>query len=136
MSLCGSAGKDVDTSPRLARFAAMSLMLFLAASLVGSSIQTNPTSAAPLGGLPIQTNRASAPVIEPTPAAALGLFEKDWVLMGWALKRHDLDKDAVLEAPEAAGAAEEFREIADGDGDGRVSRLEYRQAREFIVARY
>ena len=102
----------------------MSLMLFLAAA------------AAPLGGLPIQTNRASAPVIEPTPAAALGLFEKDWVLMGWALKRHDLDKDAVLEAPEAAGAAEEFREIADGDGDGRVSRLEYRQAREFIVARY
>lgn len=82
---------------------------------------------------------AAGPTLPPTPAsagAAMGLFEKDWVLMGWALKRHDLNHDALLEPVEAAGAAAEFRDIADGDRDGRVTRLEYTQARAFIIARY
>ena len=79
---------------------------------------------------------AAAPLAPAATPAALSLFESDWVLMGWALKRHDRDGDRVLSPEEAAGAAVEFRGIADGDGDGRVSRLEFRQAREFIVARY
>ena len=68
--------------------------------------------------------------------AALGLFERDWVLMNWALKHYDRDRDILLEPPEAEAAAAEFREIADADGDGRVTPYEYRAAREFILARY
>jgi len=51
----------------------------------------------------------------PTPVA-LGLFERDWVLMNWALKFYDRDRDILLEPAEALAAADEFRKIADGDG--------------------
>jgi hypothetical protein len=79
---------------------------------------------------------------QPTPAslnaapAAQSLFERDWVLMNWALKFHDEDGDILLEPDEARAAAVEFRRIADADGDGRVTPQEYRAAREFILARY
>lgn len=79
---------------------------------------------------------------EPTPAsistapAAAQLFERDWVLMNWALKFYDKDRDILLEPNEAEAASTEFRKIADGDGDGRVTPAEYRTAREFILARY
>jgi hypothetical protein len=86
---------------------------------------------------------ASAPVAaQPLPAslkavpAAQALFERDWVLMNWALKFHDRDRDILLEPAEAQAAASEFRRIADADGDGRVTPQEYRAAREFILARY
>ena len=75
---------------------------------------------------------ASAPV---GPRAA-ALFERDWVLANWALKKFDGDRDILLSGSEAAAAAAEFRRIADGDGDGRVTPAEYRAAREFILARY
>ncbi|HKU92372.1 MAG TPA: hypothetical protein VJP82_03385 [Sphingomicrobium sp.] len=68
--------------------------------------------------------------------AAAELFERDWVLMNWALKFYDRDRDILLEPNEAQAAAAEFRKIADGDGDGRVTPSEYRQARAFILARY
>ena len=68
--------------------------------------------------------------------AAAQLFERDWVLMNWALKFHDTDRDILLEPSEAAAAAEDFRKIADSDGDGRVTPKEYRDARAFILARY
>jgi hypothetical protein len=81
---------------------------------------------------------------QPTPASASvtvapearGLFERDWVLMNWALKFYDHDRDILLEAGEAQAAAAEFRRIADADNDGRITREEYRAAREFILARY
>jgi hypothetical protein len=86
---------------------------------------------------------ASAPVAaQPLPAslkavpAAQALFERDWVLMNWALTFHDRDRDILLEPAEAQAAASEFRRIADADGDGRVTPQEYRAAREFILARY
>ena len=79
----------------------------------------------------------------PTPAsatigaqAAAQIFERDWVLMNWALKAHDRDHDILLSPSEAQSAAAEFRTIADGDQDGRVTPTEYRAAREFILARY
>jgi hypothetical protein len=85
---------------------------------------------------------ASAPLAaQPTPAsltvapAAKALFERDWVLMNWALKFYDADHDVLLEPGEAQAAADEFRRIADADRDGRVT-PEYRAAREFILARY
>lgn len=90
---------------------------------------------------------AAIPVsAQPTPASAnIGssaslraaeLFEADWVLMNWALKHHDRDRDILLEPAEVETAAAEFRRIADGNEDGRVTQAEYRAAREFILARY
>jgi hypothetical protein len=67
---------------------------------------------------------------------ARALFEQDWVLMNWALKFHDADHDVLLEPSEAQAAAEEFRKMADSNGDGRITPEEYRSARAFILARY
>jgi hypothetical protein len=67
---------------------------------------------------------------------ALSLFERDWVLMNWALKSFDTDRDILLSPAEAAAAARAFRQIADGNGDGRITPEEYRAARAFILARY
>ena len=73
--------------------------------------------------------------LEATPAA-LELFERDWVLMNWALKFYDSNRDILLQPNEAAAAAEAFRKLADADNDGRVTPEEYRAARDFILARY
>jgi hypothetical protein len=69
-------------------------------------------------------------------SVARELFERDWVLMNWALKLFDTDRDILLSPAEAQAAAEAFRRIADGNGDGRVTPAEYRAARAFILARY
>jgi hypothetical protein len=86
---------------------------------------------------------AAAPAAaQPTAASASAnpraaeLFESDWVLMNWALKHYDRDRDILLEPAEVQLAAAQFREIADADDDGRVTPVEYRAAREFILARY
>ena len=71
-----------------------------------------------------------------TTPAAQAMFERDWVLMNWALKFYDRDRDILLEPDEVSVAAEAFRKIADADNDGRVTQQEYRAAREFILARY
>ena len=84
---------------------------------------------APLAAQPMPASLKVAP-------AALSLFERDWVLMNWALKFYDKDRDILLEPAEARAAADEFRKIADSNGDGRVTPQEYRNAREFILARY
>jgi hypothetical protein len=79
---------------------------------------------------------------QPTPASvsvapeARLLFERDWVLMNWALKFYDRDHDILLSDAEAQLAAGDFRKIADTNGDGRVTRDEYRAARASILARY
>jgi len=94
--------------------------------------------------LPLLLISAAAAAQTPSPThasvstspAAMQLFERDWVLMNWALKFYDKDRDILLEPDEGEAAAAEFRKIADGDGDGRVTPSEYRAAREFILARY
>ena len=73
--------------------------------------------------------------LQPRPAA-LQIFERDWVLMNWALKFYDADHDILLDAREAQAAADGFRRMADADRDGRVTPQEYRAARAFILARY
>jgi hypothetical protein len=70
-----------------------------------------------------------------TPRSA-ELFQSDWVLMNWALKNFDSNRDVLLSTLEAQAAAQAFRKIADGDGDGRVTPQEYAAARAFILARY
>ena len=67
---------------------------------------------------------------------ARSIFERDWVLMNWALKYYDRDRDILLEPDEALSAAAAFRAMADANNDGRVTRDEYRAARAFILARY
>jgi hypothetical protein len=73
--------------------------------------------------------------LQPQPAA-MQIFEKDWVLMNWALKYYDADHDVLLQPDEARAAAEGFRRLADSNGDGRVTPEEYRAARELILERY
>lgn len=70
------------------------------------------------------------------PAAARSLLERDWVLMNWALKFYDADRDILLSPGEAQSAADAFRSMADANRDGRVTTEEYRAARQFILARY
>ncbi|MEO8455206.1 MAG: hypothetical protein ABI454_08600 [Sphingomicrobium sp.] len=87
---------------------------------------------------------AAAPGLaqERTPASlqarpqALQLFERDWVLMNWALKFFDRDRDVLLSPAEAGAAADEFRGLADSNRDGRVTPEEYNAARASILARY
>lgn len=64
------------------------------------------------------------------------MFERDWVLMNWALKFYDADRDIMISDAEAQVAAEQFRKLADVNGDGRVTPDEYKAARAFILARY
>jgi hypothetical protein len=66
----------------------------------------------------------------------MALFERDWVLMNWALKFYDSNRDILLEPAEAAAAADAFRKLADTDHDGRITPQEYRAARASILARY
>lgn len=66
---------------------------------------------------------------------ALALFEKDWVLMNWALKFYDRDRDILLSPQESGAAAAAFRRMADADHDGRVTVDEYRAARATILQR-
>lgn len=84
----------------------------------------------------LASGSATAPAqVRPTPAA-LELFERDWVLMNWALKYFDTDGDLLLQPDEAEAAAEQFRRIADTNHDGRITPEEYRAARELILSRY
>ena len=95
-------------------------ILLIAALLAG----TWPAAAA--------ERRAAAP----RSVAAQALFRHDWLLMNWALRFYDGDRDVVLSPAEAAVAAKAFRKIADKDRDGRVTPAEYSAARKFIIARY
>jgi hypothetical protein len=89
-----------------------------------------------LGSLAAPVAAQQKPASLPVTPAAQQLFERDWVLMNWALKFYDRDGDILLEPSEASAAAAEFRRIADANGDGRVTPDEYRAARDFILARY
>jgi hypothetical protein len=89
----------------------------------------------------LSASAAAASAQQPTPASsrvtpqARALFERDWVLMNWALKFFDGDHDQLLSQAEAEAAASEFRRMADSDGDGRVTPQEYNAARAAILAR-
>ena len=79
---------------------------------------------------------AAAEAAPPFNPRAVELVERDWVLMQWAKRLYDSNRDGVISIEEAQPAAAAFREIADGDGDGRVTTYEYDRAREFILARH
>src|SRR3954452_9757646 len=89
-------------------------------------------AAEPAAAVPQAPTAASIRIAPETRA----LFERDWVLMNWALKFYDRDHDVLLSEGEAQTAAGEFRRIADANGDGRVSTDEYGAARALILSRY
>ena len=89
-----------------------------------------------LAAAPAAAQQPVAASARVNPAAARSLLERDWVLMNWALKFYDADRDILLSPGEAQMAADAFRSMADANGDGRVTTQEYRAAREFILARY
>ena len=72
----------------------------------------------------------------PANPRAAELFTRDGVLLAWALGQFDFDRDGTISVAEAQPAARQFKVIADGDRDGRVTTFEYDRAREFIEARF
>ena len=75
------------------------------------------------------------------PAAALNphandLFERDSVLREWALRKFDTNRDGWLTLYEAQPALAAFKDIADGDKDGRITTWEYARGKEFVTARW
>jgi hypothetical protein len=101
------------------------------AGLVGLSMILAPIAGAPAiaGGAP-----KGAPSRAQT-SAALALFQRDWVLMNWALRFFDTDGDIALSPKEAAAAAAAYRKLADVNRDGRITPAEYRIARQYIMMR-
>ena len=90
-------------------------------------------------GLAAQAVAASAPAATPANAPvnnqANALFDRDSVLKQWALRLYDTNRDGWLTLYEAQPALIAFKQLADGDRDGRVTTFEYDRAKEFIVGR-
>jgi hypothetical protein len=63
-------------------------------------------------------------------------FERDRVLKRWGLSFYDQDKDGRLSILEAGAATTAFKNIADKNGDGRITTQEFDSAREFLFARW
>jgi len=78
---------------------------------------------------------ASLPKFELVNPRASELFERDPLLGAWALRRFDLNADGWLTTFEAQPALTAFKELADTDGNGRVSVREFELAKKFLVAR-
>ena len=86
--------------------------------------------AAVAANAPVPT-KVSAPVN----SYANALFDRDTALKQWALRLYDSNRDGWLTLYEAQPALEAFKQLADGDRDGRVTTFEYDRAKEFIAAR-
>ena len=91
-----------------------------------------------IASIALQAALASAPL--PSPGSfnphANELFDRDVQLRAWALGLYDLNRDGWLTLYEAQPAIAAFRQIADGDSDGRITVVEFRRAKEFIAARW
>ena len=84
---------------------------------------------------------AEPPKAEAIPSAvryphANELIDRDLALKAWAVRIYDTNRDGWLTLYEAQPAMTAFKDIADSDGDGRITTAEYRRAIEFINARW
>ncbi len=78
---------------------------------------------------------ATTPVSAPVNNQANALFDRDAALKQWALRLYDTNRDGWLTLYEAQPALAAFKQLADGDRDGRVTTYEYDRAKEYIAAR-
>ncbi len=106
-------------------------MLGLIIGLVAqaAATQTEATVTAPIA--------ANAPIAASAPVntRANELFDRDVALKAWAIRVYDSNRDGWLTLFEAQPALIAFRDMADGNRDGRITTYEYDRAKEFIVAR-
>ena len=79
----------------------------------------------------------NTPVNPSTPVNpnANAFLDRDPVIKQWAVRTYDSNRDGWLTLYEAQGALAAFKDLADGDRNGRVTTDEYDRAREFIAAR-
>jgi len=66
---------------------------------------------------------------------ANSLFDGDPIIKAWAVRLFDSNHDGWLTLYEAQPALAAFKDLADGNRDGRVTTYEYDRAKEFIAAR-
>ena len=80
---------------------------------------------------------AASPVSAGAPVNphANALFDRDPMIKAWAVRMFDTNHDGWLTLYEAQPALVAFKDLADGDRDGRVTTYEYDRAKEFIEAR-
>lgn len=97
--------------------------------IIASALVVAASSTAAEGKGPARKHRS------PEPSASVAFFQRDWVLMTWALRFFDGDGDIALSSREAAAAGAAFRKLADVDHDGRITPTEYRLARRYILTR-
>lgn len=83
-------------------------------------------------GLAAQAAIAASAPVNPN---ANALFDRDPTIKAWAIRLYDSNHDGWLTLYEAQPALVAFKDLADGDRDGRVTTYEYDRAREFIEAR-
>lgn len=83
-------------------------------------------------GLAAQAAIAASAPVNPN---ANTLFDRDPAIKAWAIRIYDSNHDGWLTLYEAQPALAAFKELADGNRDGRVTTYEYDRAREFIEAR-
>ena len=92
-----------------------------------------------LAGMCAMPAFADPPFASPASAAvnprANELFDSDGLLHAWAVRLYDSNHDGWLTLYEAQPALAAFKDIADGDRDGRVTPYEFDRAKEFISAR-
>jgi len=105
----------------------MARLWICAASAAATVLLSSPAL-----GDPGSASQTSAPI---NPRAN-ELFDRDSELRQWAVRIYDSNHDGWLTLFEAQPALTAFRDIADGDRDGRVTAYEYAHAREFIAARW
>ena len=84
---------------------------------------------------------ADLPQVDAVPSAlrfpyANELIDRDQALKAWAVRIYDANRDGWLTLYEAQPAMAAFKDIADSDGDGRITTAEYRRGIEFIEARF
>lgn len=78
---------------------------------------------------------ASSPVGGAVNPNANALFDRDPMIKAWAVRLYDINHDGWLTLYEAQPALAAFKQLADGNRDGRVTTYEYDRAREYIEAR-
>jgi hypothetical protein len=84
---------------------------------------------------------ADLPTVDATPSVvrypqANELLDREAALKAWAVRLYDSNRDGWLTLYEAQPAMAAFKEIADSDGDGRITTAEYRRGIEFVTARW